>query len=53
MPLTGIPLAKPSEPPANLAWSSVGTHLFTGGSSYFSDPKGTTYPACLYLLSLP
>ncbi|MGD0261934.1 MAG: hypothetical protein ABSD29_19365, partial [Verrucomicrobiota bacterium] len=35
---------------ANPAWSPVGTNTLTGGSSYFSDPQWTNYPARFYRL---
>jgi hypothetical protein len=35
------------------AWSPVGTNTLTGGSSYFSDPQWTNYPARFYRLSMP
>ena len=34
-------------------WTSVGTNTLTGGSSYFSDPQWTNYPACIYRLRAP
>jgi hypothetical protein len=37
--------------PANPAWSPVATNTLTGGSSYFSDPQWTNYPARFYRLS--
>jgi hypothetical protein len=39
--------------PANPAWSPVATNTLTGGSSYFSDPKWTNYPARFYRLRSP
>jgi len=39
--------------PANPAWSPVGTNTLTGGSSYFSDPQWTNYPARCYRLRSP
>jgi hypothetical protein len=38
---------------ANAVWSPVGTNTLTGGSSYFSDPQWTNYPARLYRLRWP
>ena len=38
---------------ANPIWSPVGTNTLTGGSSYFSDPQWTNYPARLYRLRWP
>jgi hypothetical protein len=38
---------------ANPAWSPVGTNTLTGGSSYFSDPQWTNYPARFYRLRSP
>ena len=38
---------------ANPLWSPVGTNALTGGSSYFSDPQWTNYPARLYRLRSP
>ncbi len=35
---------------ANHRWAPVGTNTLTNGSSYFSDPKWTNYPARLYRL---
>jgi hypothetical protein len=35
---------------ANPVWSQVGTNTLTGGSSYFSDPQWTNYPARFYRL---
>ena len=35
------------------AWSVVGTNTLTGGSSYFSDPRWTNYPARFYRLRSP
>ena len=35
---------------ANPIWSPVGTNTLTNGSSYFSDPEWTNYPARLYRL---
>jgi hypothetical protein len=39
--------------PANSLWSPVGTNTLTGGSSYFSDPRWTNYPARFYRLRSP
>ena len=39
--------------PANPTWSPVGTNTLTGGSSYFSDPQWTNYPARFYRLRSP
>ena len=36
---------------ASPIWSPVGTNTFTGGSSNFSDPQWTNYPARFYRLS--
>ena len=38
---------------ANPVWSPVGTNTLTGGSSYFSDPQWTNYPARFYRLRSP
>ena len=38
---------------ANPAWSAVSTNTLTSGSSYFSDPQWTNYPARFYRLSSP
>jgi BspA type Leucine rich repeat region (6 copies) len=38
---------------ANPAWTPVGTNTLTGGSSYFSDPQWTNYPARFYRLRSP
>jgi len=38
---------------ANHTWSPVGTNILTGGSSYFSDPQWTNYPARFYRLRSP
>ena len=38
---------------ANPAWSPVGTNTLTDGSSYFSDPQWTNYPARFYRLRSP
>ena len=38
---------------ANPVWFPVGTNTLTGGSSYFSDPQWTNYPARLYRLRSP
>jgi hypothetical protein len=35
------------------AWSPIATNILTGGSSYFSDPQWTNYPARFYRLSSP
>ena len=35
---------------ANPAWLPVGTNTLTDGSSYFSDPQWTNYPALFYRL---
>jgi hypothetical protein len=34
-------------------WSPVGTNTLIGGSSYYSDPLWTSYPARLYRLRSP
>jgi hypothetical protein len=39
--------------PANPIWLSVGTNTLTNGSSYFSDPQWTNYPARFYRLRSP
>jgi hypothetical protein len=36
--------------PANHTWSPVSTNSLTNGSSYFSDPQWTNYPARFYRL---
>ena len=38
---------------ANPAWSAVSTNTLAGGSSYFSDPQWTNYPARFYRLRSP
>jgi hypothetical protein len=38
---------------ASPIWSPVGTNTLTGGSSYFSDPEWTNYPARFYRLRSP
>ena len=38
---------------ANPAWIPVVTNILTGGSSYFSDPHWTNYPARFYRLRSP
>jgi len=38
---------------ANPAWSPVHTNTLAGGSSYFTDPQWTNYPARFYRLSMP
>ena len=38
---------------ANPIWSPVATNTLTGGSSYFSDPQWTNYPARFYRLRSP
>jgi BspA type Leucine rich repeat region (6 copies) len=38
---------------ANHTWSPVATNTLTGGSSYFSDPQWTNYPARFYRLRSP
>ena len=38
---------------ANPIWSPVGTNTLTGGSSYFSDPQWTNFPARFYRLRSP
>ncbi|MGO8929333.1 MAG: leucine-rich repeat domain-containing protein [Limisphaerales bacterium] len=38
---------------ANPTWSPVGTNGLTDGSSYFSDPQWTNYPARFYRLRSP
>jgi hypothetical protein len=38
---------------ANRSWSPVSTNTLTGGSSYFSDPQWTNYPARFYRLRSP
>jgi hypothetical protein len=39
--------------PANSAWSPIATNTLTGGSSNFSDPNWTNYPARFYRLRNP
>jgi hypothetical protein len=38
---------------ASPAWSPVGTNFLTGGSSRFTDPAPTNFPARFYRLRLP
>ena len=38
---------------ANTTWSPISTNTLTGGSSYFSDPQWTNYPARFYRLRSP
>ena len=38
---------------ANPLWWPVGTNTLSGGSSYFSDPQWTNYPARFYRLQMP
>ena len=38
---------------ANHTWSPVSTNILRGGSSYFSDPQWTNYPARFYRLCSP
>ena len=38
---------------ANPTWLPLATNTLTGGSSYFSDPQWTNYPARFYRLRLP
>ena len=38
---------------ANPIWSPVSTNTLTGGSSYFSDPQWTNFPARFYRLRSP
>jgi hypothetical protein len=38
---------------ASAAWCPVSTNIVSGGSSYFSDPQWTNYPARLYRLRSP
>ena len=38
---------------ANPGWSPVGTNTITDGTSYFSDPQWTNYPARFYRLRSP
>jgi hypothetical protein len=38
---------------ANHVWLPVGTNSLTSGSSYFSDPQWTNYPARLYRVRSP
>jgi hypothetical protein len=35
------------------AWSPIGTNTLTGGSSCFSDPQWTNYPARFYRFCAP
>ena len=37
----------------NPSWSPVATNILTNGSSYFSDPQWTNYPARFYRLGMP
>ncbi len=37
----------------NPVWSPVATNTLTGGSSYFSDPQWSKYPARFYRLRSP
>ena len=37
----------------NPIWVPLGTNTLTGGSSYFSDPHWTNYPARFYRLRSP
>ncbi len=37
----------------NAVWVPLATNTLTGGSSYFSDPQWTNYPARFYRLSSP
>ncbi len=38
---------------ANPIWAPVGTNILSGGSSYFSDPQWTNFPARFYRLRSP
>ena len=38
---------------ANPVWCAVGTNTLTSGSSCFSDPQWTNYPARFYRLRSP
>jgi len=38
---------------ASSIWTPVGTNTLTGGSSYFSDPQWTNYPARFYRVRWP
>ena len=38
---------------AHPTWSQVGTNTLSGGSSDFSDPNWTNYPARFYRLGMP
>ena len=38
---------------ANPIWSPLATNTLTSGSSYFSDPQWTNYPARFYRLRSP
>jgi hypothetical protein len=37
----------------NPVWQPVQTNTLTGGSSYFSDPQWTNYPARFYRFRSP
>ena len=37
----------------NPTWTSISTNILTGGSSYFSDPQWTNYPARFYRIRTP
>ena len=37
--------------PAEPAWVPIGTNTLSGGTSYFSDPQWTNYPARFYRVS--
>jgi hypothetical protein len=51
---TNIPVAiEASTDLASPIWSPVRTNTLTGGSSYFSDPQWTNYPARFYRLRSP
>jgi hypothetical protein len=39
--------------PANPVWIEISTNTLTGGTSYFSDPQWTNYPARFYRLRSP
>ena len=48
---TNIPVAvEACTNAANHTWSPVSTNSLTNGSSYFSDPQWTNYPARFYRL---
>jgi hypothetical protein len=51
---TNIPVVvEACKNPANSAWYPLATNTLSGGSSYFSDPQWTNYPARFYRLRSP